>query len=877
MPGIYAPIRDNVAAFPPEFTGARFAVRLRRGSKLALFLHAAATVLETLNQEASEVLQAHWFAFADRAVYSPYYNRVRQLRGLPGLRATPTVLQDPARLALALQQPAGPLTQLLHAQLSTAAQQLVDAYEATKAPTPVLVSALLTALNAVVQGGPLYTEERFVGITLSPDVAKLLTQDLQGSELVRLNWMLLEEALPRLIVHSHLDFPYIHDLGRQGALLALPPWREPTALRERVEPYRERLRRIVQLYQHGVGTLDALRSMVEAQLPIELHLPAEQQDRPFWIEEHIALVSHLQAIQARGEPLDIVGPMMRWTLTNAGLTPAPPTIYIQGIMPQPDTLDPTRQPLVELYSAATPLLPLGLAYTGTLAPDQTLRLRPAYAAWIGRADGVRRAEAQPSASTPADPSAPGPWQAVTGAPTTVVTAIYQSHDRMLWVATDNAGVGELWRFDGVHWSVALSGQPALHALIETPDKQMLLLGTATGLLQMSLFPASGDPFTATPVPGLDDRAVFALAALSDGTLWVGSAQGASPFGSAQPALLPGVEVYAITQDHAGPRYFGTDLGLLQYQPGTDEWYWYEGKERTEQGRDWQPLTTMPTTEQVFLPPVRCVLAGPDASLWIGTEAGIARYIARSVRGLSYETVLEAFPELTTGRVFTIRLDERGLVWFGTARGLLRYDGRDMWQLQGTTWVQLGRAALLYGSTPEPQPRGAWRFARGTGQWQRYDAATSNWVAFSAEARTAAEVPVRALAWTDGVVAELGTWDGSQFTPGGSPTVPATDLRMRCKPNATRIVTGGIPALPRLPVGTSTWRYLALEPGDLVESTARPAWTIEGRLLPPPPDLAAPDAGRYDHASPPPPATLMRPSLPSTRRPGCGVAGNPGSR
>ena len=109
-PTIFAPIRDNIAAFPPEFTSRRFAVRLRLGSKLTLFLHAAAAVLETLNGEASDVLQAHWFAFADRAAYSPYYNRVRQLQGLPALRATPTVLQDPARLALTLQaarRPAG--------------------------------------------------------------------------------------------------------------------------------------------------------------------------------------------------------------------------------------------------------------------------------------------------------------------------------------------------------------------------------------------------------------------------------------------------------------------------------------------------------------------------------------------------------------------------------------------------------------------------------------------------------------------------------------------------------------------------------------------------------------------------------------------------
>ena len=38
---------------------------------------------------------------------------------------------------------------------------------------------------------------------------------------------------------EHLDiidgFPYIHDLARLGALMSLPPWREPLPLREKVE------------------------------------------------------------------------------------------------------------------------------------------------------------------------------------------------------------------------------------------------------------------------------------------------------------------------------------------------------------------------------------------------------------------------------------------------------------------------------------------------------------------------------------------------------------------------------------------------------------------------------------------------------------------
>ena len=40
-------------------------------------------------------------------------------------------------------------------------------------------------------------------------------------------------------------FPYLRDLARIGALLALPPYRDPVALREAVEAYRRRLKRHV--------------------------------------------------------------------------------------------------------------------------------------------------------------------------------------------------------------------------------------------------------------------------------------------------------------------------------------------------------------------------------------------------------------------------------------------------------------------------------------------------------------------------------------------------------------------------------------------------------------------------------------------------------
>jgi hypothetical protein len=720
LPTLYRPDEDDPGLLPP-------------------ILRAVANVLEEMNREAGDALQAHWFEYADSALYDAYFIRSRQLLDLP--------------------------------------------YPAPDAPEVT-------------------------------------------------------------------EFPHIHDLARLASLLALPPWQEPPALRETVEEYRQRIERIVALYRNGLGTVYALRSMVEAQLPVDLAGSPEERDRPFWLEEFAPLVADSLAVQARGEPVDMVGPLMRWTVTNDGLEAATPTLYISGVEPQEGSIDATTSPLVELYRYGEEMPRLGIAYRDTVGPNLTLRLRPAYSSWIGLDDGIQRSEALPAETHPADPTAPGPWQAVTGAPEGTVVDIRQTHDRTLWVAANTDAGGTLHRFDGQEWSAALTGLPELRCLAE--DGQDLLIGTNSGLLRMPLYPETAGDFTASPVP--DVGAVHALFRTADGLWWLGTddgvarlgADGASFFGLGEDEGAA-TEVFAISQDRSGTLYVGTQLGLFQYQPETDHWYWYEGEEHTEQEPDWEQFLpgeegearNFPEEQRVFLPPVRCVHRGPDTSLWIGTDNGIARYVARSTRGRAYTTLLEAFPDLTTGRVFAIEEDTRGIIWFCTETGLIRYDGRDLCQFQDGEWVRLGRVDP---SDEDDVEHRAWRFNRSSSQWQHFDPGTPDWVPSAGEVRTVEQAAVRALAWTDQAAADLGEWDGTRFT--NSTVVNSTDLLVRYKPTEERILTGGIPAIPRLPVGSSEWRYLSLEPEDLVEPEDRPSWTIEGRLLPPP-DGEAPEEGRYD--------------------------------
>ncbi len=711
---------------------------------MARFLQTVGRLLEQVDLEAAAVLQAHWFEYADLALYDGFFQRRRQLQGDP-----PPPPGDPALVA----------------------------------------------------------------------------------------------------------FPYLDDLAYLSALVGLSPWQEPNP--ETVEAFRLRVRRTLALYRDGLGTIEALRRMVELQLPVDLGAAPARRDRPFWLEEGVPGAPTLAPAIPRGLPTDTVGPLMRWSHTHRGLRSVCPTLYIQGVAPQAGHIDATASPLIERYGG--PGRPLGIAYLGALEAGETLRIQPAVTSWLGIASGLQQARST------TDPTASGPWAAVEDGPVGAVVAIAQSEDAALWVAVNGpegegddggGGGGQLWRYDGRTWDEALTDLAAIHCL--DLNGQDLLIGTEEGLVRVPLFPPAGDELT--PI-ALSSVAVYALARL-EGQLWLGTATGAFTLngdGSLAPTDLQGVAVYALHSDGGdesdGARFFGTGWGLLHQQPRLGTWYRYRGQVRTEQQSEWEafrPPAAPPAADEAFLPTVRAIARSRDGSLWLGTDQGLARYLARPVRGFTSETILQAFPDLSEGRVHSLTIDSRGLLWIGCDRGLLRYDGHRLWQHQGDRWQSLGRADQIYGgdgggdgpSGRDPIPRDAWRYSGA--DWERFTA-----LPFSLELRTTEEAAVQAVAWTDGAIAALGQWDGTQFTPDPAAADPTPQLRMRYKPRPTEIRDGGLVAVPRLPVGDSTWRYLRVEGESPVETESRPIWTSEGRLLGDNPNAIDPESGRFDLEPPPP--------------------------
>jgi hypothetical protein len=674
------------------------------------------------------------------------------------------------------------------------------------------------------------------------------------------------EGLPPLSAGSPGDrsaieqFANIDALGRLAGLLGIAPYESPPSLRETVETFRRRVGAIVELYRGGLGTLDALARMVDTCLP---HQAGDR--RPFTVEEHAAVARRAVATTA-GPPDGVVGPLMRWAVANDGLAPASGTLLVIGSQPLPGQIGPTVNPIVQLHAAGDRPVDLGLAWRGTVAAGQALRVRPTATSWLGGDNGLLAADRQPATDTAdtVDPTAPGPWEPFSGGPPGTVTALCQTADGALWAGVDD---GQLWRYDGRSWTAVRADLPPVAALASTAAT--LLVGTAAGLAAGRIHPP-GDELLALDTPGPDAAAVHAIAVLGPDDWLIASADGLRAAGpdnlagtAVGPVVADGSEpvVTALYVDRHGVRWLGLDDGLVVHQPGLDHWYGYLGGDIAE-STQWAALEVddsgrpvLPDPATVFLPPVRAIHRDVDEALWLGTDHGLARWYARPIpgAGLSSTTVLEAFPELGEGPVHTLALDPRGGLWIGAGNGLFRYRGRDLEQHQGVSgWVRLGRPETLPDDSADPRPRGEWRFDRATGDWQRWSlAAGRRFIPEPVALRASPQPPVTAVAWTAGAFPDLldGFVEGA-FTA-ATPVDPGT-LSMRWQPEPIRIVDGGIPAVPAVPSGRSEWRYLRGESADDVLPPRRPAWTAEGRLLPLPLNRPAPPEARFDRRDPLPP-------------------------
>jgi hypothetical protein len=621
-------------------------------------------------------------------------------------------------------------------------------------------------------------------------------------------------------------YPYVRDLARLGALLGLPPWRDPASLREGVEEYRQRVGDVLDAYRAGLVTPAALRRLVDAALPEVMGAPLSGQRRACAVEEPVALRRTIQPLVATPtvQEGDRVAPLSRWALAASGA----PGFVLQGVAA--DAIGgATVNPMIERYAAGAAVPGIGVAYAGTLAPGQALRLSPGRRHWLLRGAELLASAPESAASAARDPSANGPHEIAATLAAGQARAATGAADGTLWLLVQDGAAFSVQRFDGTALMAVDTDAPAgpFHALRCAGDSAWL--GTDAGLFRCPLWPADGVRRWSA-VGGVGGAVRVLHAAPSDGLLAAGAAgvHELDANGAVLAQRHAGADLVALAVD-GGREWLATAQALFIARQGR---VWrYDGGSPSEDRADWLEVPAADNAQASPLPALRSIAVTPDGSAWLGGPAGLARWFA----GAEGSTRLAAFPDVFAGAVHDLHVDERGMLWVAGDDGLFRFDGRDLAQFDfaASRWQPLGDADQLFPGEQRSEPRGFWRFDRAAVRWQRFDARARRFADAAFAPRAAPSDAVAAGLMRPALRAELGSFDGSTFS--AEAEVPAASLRLRIKPDPTRVIDGVLPYLPD-PAGHATWRYLQMDTAPVPPAAgASPMawWSTEGQLFPPP--------------------------------------------
>ncbi len=135
-------------------------------------------------------------------------------------------LNAPDRLAIRIRDGHDPLSKYLRERCSRAAQQLLDDFDGSNPPTEALQRAVVDQLNRVLQQDCFYEVRRFAQVPWPGEVQRLIREHSQGTDLIRLNRVLLEEAYPQEIVRIGKRESLLHRLlfGRVWSRQRLIRW-----------------------------------------------------------------------------------------------------------------------------------------------------------------------------------------------------------------------------------------------------------------------------------------------------------------------------------------------------------------------------------------------------------------------------------------------------------------------------------------------------------------------------------------------------------------------------------------------------------------------------------------------------------------------------
>lgn len=210
--------------------------------------------------------------------------------------------------------------------------------------------------------------------------------------------------------------------------------------------------------------------------------------------------------------------------------------------------------------------------------------------------------------------------------------------------------------------------------MRTTSIRHLLAATALTLVAAASaqadFPASYRFRNLTVEEGLSQGGVNATLQDADGFVWIATQDGINRYDGSEyrafnndlenPRSLSGNGVWCLALDKAGHVWYGTeDAGFGYYDPETDDFtnFRYDPK--------------IPDTVEAY--EVIELVVQPDQTIWLATGShGILHFDPADSTLTRFDTAATDSVKVPTDDTWSVAIDREGLVWAGTAGGLVQF-------------------------------------------------------------------------------------------------------------------------------------------------------------------------------------------------------------